>query len=69
MPVGPGEMGEVSGGVVRGDTDVRVEVTVQTAEWTHTQILWIWIDGDVTIHITSASSNRIGYWEEYERWD
>ncbi len=67
VPVGPGEMKEVSGGAIRGDTDVRVEVAVQTAAWT--QNIWIWMDGDVTIHIYSASEHGIGYWEEYERWD
>jgi hypothetical protein len=69
VTVAAGESKEVSEAVIRGDTDVKVEVAVQIAGQTYTQNLWIWMDGDVTIHIYPDSEHGIRHWEEYERWD
>ena len=68
MTIQPGETGEIPGGPFRGDTEMIVEVTVETREWTNTENIWVWVDADVTIHIQSVSQYGIGYWQERERW-
>ncbi len=66
--IGPGETREISGGSLRSDTEVIVEVMVKTQQWISTETIWVWIDGDVTIHIYGASQYGINYWQESEWW-